>query len=141
MRSKLKALLVLVCSMSIPVLSAQTAIQLSLDDAIQRGLKNNLSVLERESSSRITRAERIRALSALLPTVSGAVSENVQQTNIAVFGFRFPGIPQIIGPFGYSDARASADIQLFDWPARKNAQAAAQNIRVSDLNVQDARDL
>jgi outer membrane protein TolC len=141
MRSKLKTLLVLVCSLSIPVLSAQTALQLSLDDAIQRGLKNNLGVLERETSSRITRAERIRALSALLPSVTGSVSENVQQTNIAVFGFRFPGIPQIIGPFGYSDARASAEIRLLDWAARKNAQAAAQNVRVSDLSVQDARDL
>lgn len=137
----MKTLLVLVCSLSIPVLSAQTALQLSLDDAIQRGLKNNLGVLERETSSRITRAERIRALSALLPSVTGSVSENVQQTNIAVFGFRFPGIPQIIGPFGYSDARASAEIRLLDWAARKNAQAAAQNVRVSDLSVQDARDL
>jgi outer membrane protein TolC len=132
-----------VLAFSLSILSAQTAppLRLSLDDAIQRGLKTNLGVLERETTSRLTRADRLRALSALLPTVTGSVSENVQQTNIAVFGFRFAGIPQIIGPFGYSDARASAAMNLIDWTARKNAQAAAQNVRASDLSVQDARDL
>jgi outer membrane protein TolC len=136
----LRTLFVLAFSLSI--LSAQTTpLRLSLDDAIQRGLKNNLGVLERETTSRLTRADRIRALSALLPTVTGSVSENVQQNNIATFGFRFPGIPKIIGPFGYSDARASAEMKLFDWAARRNAQAAAQNVRASDLSVQDARDL
>jgi outer membrane protein TolC len=137
----LRTLFVLVFSVSI--LSAQTAppLRLSLDDAIARGLKNNLGVLERETTSRITRAERMRALSALLPTVSGSVSENVQQNNLAVFGFHFPGVPQIIGPFGYSDARASAEVKLLDWAARRNSQAAAQNVRASDLSVQDARDL
>src|SRR5882672_994962 len=72
-------------------------LKLSLDDAIERGLKTNLGVLERETSDRLARVERIRALSALLPTVTGFVSENVQETNIAVFGFRFAGIPSIIG--------------------------------------------
>jgi len=125
------------------VLSAQTTapLRLSLDDAVQRGLKTNLGVLERETTSRLTRADRLRALSALLPSVTGSVSENVQQTNLAVFGFRFPGIPRIIGPFGYSDARASAEMKLFDWSARRNAQAALQNVRAADLSVQDARDL
>ena len=106
MRLNLRTLFALACSLSI--VSAQTTppLRLSLDDAIQRGLKNNLGVLERETTSRITRADRMRALSALLPSVTGSVSENVQQNNIAVFGFRFPGIPKIIGPFGYSDARA-----------------------------------
>ena len=139
----MRTLFVFVLAFSLSILSAQTAppLRLTLDDAIQRGLKNNLGVLERETTSRITRAERLRVLSALLPTVTGSVSENVQQNNIAVFGFRFPGIPQIIGPFGYSDARASAEIKLLDWAARRNAQAAAQNVRASDLSVQDARDL
>src|ERR1700690_1504164 len=90
-------------------------LSLSLSEAIQRGLKTNLGVLERETGDRLARVERIRALSALLPTVKGAISENVQETNIAVFGFRFAGIPQIIGPFGYSDIRANASLDLVDW--------------------------
>ncbi len=121
--------------------SAPAPLPLSLDDAIQRGLKNNLSVLERVSSDRQVRADRIRALSGLLPEASGYLAENVQKNNIAVFGFRFPGIPQIIGPFGYSDVRAQADVNLFDQKARKNWQAAAKNLQASELSLQDARDL
>ena len=116
-------------------------LKLSLDDAIERGLKTNLGILERETSDRLARVERIRALSALLPTVTGSVAENVQETNIAVFGFRFAGIPSIIGPFGYSDIRANASVNLFDWSARKNLKAAEQNLKAAALSTQDARDL
>ena len=123
--------------------SAQTGapLNLSLDDAIQRGLKNNLSVLERESSDRTVRAEHIRTLAALLPSVNAFAAENVQMNNIAVFGFRFPGIPQIIGPFGYSDIRANAEANVFDQKARKNWQASKKDIRAAELSVQDAKDL
>ena len=121
--------------------TAQQPLKLSLDDAIQRGLKANLGVLERESADRIVRADRIRTLSALLPTVNAYAAENVQKNNIAVFGFRFPGIPQIIGPFGYSDIRATAEANLFDQRARKNWQASAKEIEAATLNTQDAKDL
>ena len=116
-------------------------LNLSLSEAIQRGLKTNLSVLEREAGDRLARAERIRALSALLPTVTGSVSENVQELNLAVFGFHFPGVPDIIGPYGYADARAYASLKLFDWSARKNLKASEQNLRAAELSTQDARDL
>jgi outer membrane protein TolC len=115
--------------------------QLSLDDAIQLGFKNNLGILEHEAGNRLARAERIRVLSALLPTVTGTVAENVMENNLAVFGFRFPGIPTIIGPFGYSDIRANASVNLFDLSARKNLQAAGRNLRATELSTQDARDL
>ena len=116
-------------------------LSLSLDDAIQRGLKSNLSVLERQSSDQVVRADRIRALSGLLPSATGYVAENVQKNNIAVFGFRIPGFPQIIGPFGYSDIRAQAEMNLFDQHARKTWQASAKDLQASQLSLQDARDL
>jgi outer membrane protein TolC len=116
-------------------------LNLSLDEAIQRGLKNNLSVLERESSDRMVRADRLRALSALLPSVNGYVGENVQTLNLATFGFHLPGVPEIIGPFGYSSAHAQGSVNLFDQHARKNWQAAAKNLQASELSLQDARDL
>jgi outer membrane protein TolC len=117
------------------------SIALSLDEAIQRGLKNNLGVLERETSNRLVRADRIRALSALLPTLGIGVAENIQQTNLAVFGFRFPGIPGMIGPFNYYDLRASGGVSVYDRTARKNLLVAEQNIKAVDLSLQDARDL
>ncbi len=116
-------------------------IKLSLDEAIERGLRTNLTVLERETGDRLARVERIRALSALLPTVTGSVAQNVQEMNLAVFGFRVPGVPSVVGPFGYADIRANAGLNLFDWSARKNLKAAEQNLKATALSTQDARDL
>jgi outer membrane protein TolC len=115
--------------------------KLSLDEAIQLGLKNNLRALQADTNNRLARVERMRALSALLPTVNGSVGEYVQETNLAVFGFRFPGVPTIIGPFGYSDIRASAGMNLIDWSARKNLRAVEQNQKATELTAQDTRDL
>src|SRR5712692_803409 len=116
-------------------------LMLSLQDAIDRGLKNNLGVLERDNGSRTARAERVKALSALLPNVTGSVSESAQQIDLATFGFRFGGFPTIIGPFGYTDVRASATATLLDWSARKRLQSASKEVRASELSLQDARDL
>src|ERR1700677_84000 len=87
-------------------------LNLSLDDAIARGLKTNLGLLTRENSSTAARADKMRLLAALLPTVTGGVSTTEQQTDLASFGFtgikNFP-IPAVIGPFHYQDARASSN--------------------------------
>ena len=115
--------------------------KLSLDEAIQLGLKNNLSALQADTNNRLARIERIRALAALLPTVDASVGEHVQETNIAVFGFRFAGIPNIIGPFGYSDVRANAAMNLIDLSARKDLKSVEQQQKATDLSAQDARDL
>ena len=125
------------------ILSAQPTAprRLSLDEAIQLGLRNNLASLQAGTNNSLARVERIRALSALLPTVSGSAGEYVQEINLATFGFRFPGFPTIIGPFGYSDVRASASMNVLDWSARKNLQAKMQNIKAVELSGQDARDL
>src|ERR1700694_2530184 len=110
--------------------------KLSLDEARQLGLENNRRALQAETNNSLARIERIRALSALLPTVSGSVGENVQEINLATFGFRFPWVPNIIGPFGYSDIRASASMNLIDWSARKNLQAAGQNQKATEFSAQ-----
>jgi outer membrane protein TolC len=116
-------------------------LNLSLDDAIARGMKTNLGLLTRENSSTSARVDRMQLLAAMLPTVTGSVSMSEQQVNLATFGFHFPGVPSIIGPFHYQDAGANADIPVYDgrtlnaWRSRKESQRAA------DLSVKDARDL
>lgn len=55
---------------------------LTLEAAIQRGLQTNLGLLTRDTTSRTVLAERTRALSALLPQVTGTLGETVQQTNL-----------------------------------------------------------
>src|SRR5579872_6363287 len=129
------------CSSLVQAQTPSSLRKLSLDEAIQLGLKNNLRALQAETNNASARIERIRALSALLPTVDGTAAENVQEINLATFGFRFPGVPNIIGPFGYSDVRAAASMNLIDWSARKNLRAAEQNLKATALSAQDARDL
>lgn len=114
---------------------------LTLQEAIDRGLKNNLGLLVSDTATRVAHAEKIRALSALLPLVTGNISETVQQINLASFGFHFPGAPSVVGPFGVTDLRASASQTLFDMTLIKNRRAAAENENAAKLSAQDARDL
>lgn len=126
-----------------------STLALKLDDAIQRGLQANLGLLVRDTTSLVARAERERALSALLPQVTGALTETEQQLSLKTIGFNFkfppipgfPGIPTIVGPFHYTEAQANVSAKVFDWNARKNLHAARANEEAARLSVQDARDL
>jgi len=132
---------------SVPAGVASPApLSLTLQDAINRGLRNNLGLLLSGQASEIARAERMRSLSALLPQVTGAVSENVEQVDLPSRGINFhlPGgfsTPAVVGPFGYADARAYASFSVFDYSLRKNYQAAKEGERAAQLSLKDARDL
>jgi outer membrane protein TolC len=121
--------------------AVSTPISLSLQDAIDRGLKTNLGLLVRDTGNRIAQAERIRALSSLLPNVQGAISGTETQLDLASFGFHFAGVPSVVGPFGFNDARASLSQTGFDLTALKNKRAADQNLKAAQLSVQDGSDL
>jgi outer membrane protein TolC len=132
---------------SVPTGVASPApIALTLQDAIDRGLRNNLGLLLSGQASEIARAQRLRFLSALLPQVTGAVSENVEQIDLKTKGidFHLPGgfsTPTIISPFDYTDARAYASLSVFDYSLRKNYRAAKEGERAAQLSFKDARDL
>ena len=120
-------------------------IALTLQDAIQRGLKFNLGLLENQAASQTARADRIQALSALLPQVTGTVSATEEQLSLKTLGFNFsaPGfsIPTIIGPFHYTVAQANVSARVFDWNARKNLTSARANEQAARLTVDASRDL
>ena len=126
-------------------IASPTPIPLTLADAITRGLKANLGLLTSQEASAQVRAERLRALSGLLPKVTGQLSMTEQQINLQAVGFlfNFPGIaiPHIIGPYSYQSALASATVPLFDFNAISNFRASRENIKASVLSVQNARDL
>lgn len=129
--------------------ASATPVALKLDDAVQRGLQTNLGLLVRDATSQTVRAERIRALSALLPQVTGSVGQTEEQLNLRTIGFNFTfppipgfaGIPKIVGPFHYIEAQANVSAKVFDWNARKNLSSARANEEAARLSVQDARDL
>ena len=120
--------------------SAQT-IDLSLDDAIQRGLQANLGVILSGTQTAAARAERLSQLQSLLPSVDFTAKEAEMQTDLAAQGLRIPGIPTIIGPFGFTDLRASLNWSLVDVASLRNYLAARHNFAAAQLSAQDARDL
>src|ERR1700737_3638700 len=131
---------------SVPTGTASSApLALTLRNAIDRGLRANLGLLVSGSASETARGQRLRALSALLPQVNGGVSETVEQLNLKTVGFNFsaPGfsIPTIVGPFHYTDVRASTSFSVYDYSIRKNYRASKENERAAQLSFQDARDL
>jgi outer membrane protein TolC len=116
-------------------------VNLSLGDAIVRGLQTNLGLLTRENSSTTARAEKMRLLSALLPTVTGELSMTEQQINLATFGIRLPGVPAIVGPAHYQEAGAYSDFTVYDARARKALRSGNESLRAAELSAKDARDL
>jgi outer membrane protein TolC len=114
---------------------------LGLDDAIQRGLKNNLGLILQTSSEKNANGERLEQLQKLLPTVTGAASIEVQQVNLAAYGLKFPGISPIIGPFQVVDFRAYLTQNLVNLQSLENYMTSRHNFESAKLTAQDARDL
>lgn len=115
---------------------------LSLLDAISRGLRNNLSRLSTAQISEEARAERLRALSKLLPNVSARSTVNREKVNLAVFGFPLPpGTPPVVGPFDIVDNRAAFSGSIFDFNALNKYRASFEDARAAGFARLQAREL
>jgi len=116
-------------------------ISLTLDDAMQRGLRNNLGLVLQTSNEKSANGQRLQQLQALLPTVTGAASIEVEQLNLAAYGLKFPGLNPIVGPFQVIDFRAYLTQNLVNLQSLENYISAKHNFAVAKLTAQDARDL
>jgi outer membrane protein TolC len=119
---------------------------LSLQNAIDLGLKHNLGLLLSEADTRTARGQRWEELSALLPHVTAAPYVADSKINLAEVGLGKAAdnvfhISPSVGPFSYFDARASVAQTLFDWKSISAARAAAANVKSADYTQLDARDL
>jgi outer membrane protein TolC len=121
---------------------------ISLDDAVQRGLKTNLGAVGFEQSLRMAEGARTVERSYLLPQVNAALTGVDQQTNLAALGFSsihlsVPGVgfPTVIGPYHYFDLRAGVSQSILDKSRLQNYRAAQENTRSTQFSAQDARDL
>jgi outer membrane protein TolC len=131
-------------SFSGSVVSGQASAQpidLSLDEAIQRGLKNNLGAILSATQTEQARGQRLSQLQSLLPSVSFNAQEAVSQVDLAAQGLRIPGFPTIIGPFGYTDLRAYLNLTLLDLKSLHEYLATRHNFNSAQLSAQDARDM
>lgn len=116
--------------------------RLTLQDAIQKGLQANLSVLL--AGAKVDQAEgtRSRRLSAaLLPRVNAQTFANLQNRDLSAFGISAPGFPQVVGPFSNYDFRVYAQQNIVDFQSLHGLKASERALDADKLDDQDARDL
>jgi outer membrane protein TolC len=122
--------------------ASPTALSLSLEDAVARGLRQNLGGLLSTDAVSGARGERWLALSALLPNLTTATSLGVHQNDLkAAIGITVPGHPPIIGPFGVFDTRAYLDQSLFNWESIERARSSAAQLKSAQYSYKNAREL
>lgn len=130
---------------SVPTKLVPGRMPLSLQNAIDLGLKHNLGLLLSQSDTLTARGQRWQALSALLPQVSASPYVAHSKVNIDEAGLGNVSalfhISPAVGPFSYFDARAAVTQKLFDWKSINSARAASQSVKSVDYTVLDARDL
>ncbi len=122
--------------------------KLTLREAIQRGLRDNLGALSVSNQVAQARGIARAARSVLLPNVNSHLSETLQQLNLQASGFRIAGpafagfrIPTVVGPFNYFDLRAALSQTVADLTATNNYRAAQLQWQAARFADRDARDL
>ena len=128
---------------SVPGKAQQPApYRLTLQDAIQKALQSNLSVVS--AGARVEEAEgtRMRRLSAaLLPRVNAQTYANVQNRDLRAFGISLPGMPEVVGPFSNYDFRVYAQQNVVDLESYRGLKASERALDASKMDERDARDL
>jgi len=115
---------------------------LTLQDAIQKALQANLSVLA--AGTRVEEAEgtRMRRLSAaLLPRVSAQAYANYQNHDLQAQGLSFPGLPKVVGPLSNYDFRVYAQQNVIDLASYRGFKASERALDAGKMDYRDARDL
>jgi outer membrane protein TolC len=118
-------------------------IDLSLSDALERGLRFNLGLVLSTQATAQVRAARLSSLGNLLPNVNAHLAEQVQQANLAALGVPasfFRGMSPIVGPFSVFDTRGTVS-ETISLRAISRLRADTENVRASELNLRDTRDL
>jgi outer membrane protein TolC len=117
-------------------------IPLSLQDAVARGLKQNLGGSLATDSVTDARGQKWQALSQLLPNVITDTGFGVRQIDLkAQFGLNIPGVPKVIGPFGYFDSRAYLNQTVFDWGSIEGMRSSQAQLKSAEYSYKNAREL
>lgn len=116
-------------------------IHLTLEDAITRGLRQNLGLLLSQTQTATVRGQQLQQLQNLLPKVDANLSENLMQTDLAAEGLRVPGFPTIIGPFGYTDVRANLNWTALSLNSLHSYLASKHDFQAAQLTADDARQM
>ncbi len=129
---------------SVPSKLVPGVLPISLREAIDRGLKQNLAVLLSSEDIRTARGQRWEQLSALLPHVAVNPYIDISKISLSELGLTsFGGIklPNSVGPFSYFDARVNVTQSLFDWKSISGERASRESLKSTEYTYKDSRDL
>ena len=130
-------------------------LQLSLDDAIARGIKTNYALTDVRAQERAAQAQTLEALDPLLPIIRAQGSTGVYQFNLATEGFTPALLPELASVLGgttltkaqlivrvdVTQAEVTYDQTLFsleNWTRYKSAKVQA---KAAFYNTQSSRGL
>jgi outer membrane protein TolC len=122
----------------------QPPIVLTLHDAIQRGLENNLRIVRLTHAAGQASGQQGIARSALLPNITGDFSVAAEQLNLAALGLRLeiPGVfVSDVSRFNVVDLRARLSQTVVDLSQLNRYRGARETVRASEFAVEDSRDL
>ena len=132
---------------SVPGKNTGSRINLTLKLALDRGLQYNLGLVESTQSSADVHAERLRALSALLPQLSADARQGYENLSYKEIGLKLPPIPGLpplpatSGGFGYQDARITLEQSVYNASLRNHYRASKSAEEASSLSIHDSRDI
>ena len=134
---------------SVPAGTATSGVlPLSLKDAIDRGLKQNLGLLLAGERIPSARGQWWKGLSELLPNLTTSTKESAQQINLETVGINLSALRKIavnlssiVGPFGVFDTRAYLTQSVFNWKSIQQTRSDSQQIRADQYSYKDAREL
>lgn len=113
---------------------AKQQITLTLQQAVDLALTNNLQTqLAREGITQ-ARGEKGLGLSALLPNLSGAAYQANLTSNLAAMGLTsatFPGLDPFVGPFSRFDARVQLVQSVFNLASIRRYQASVHGLALA----------
>jgi outer membrane protein TolC len=124
------------------------AMPLSLDEAIDRGLKRNLQMELVIQNERLVRGELLTVENSLLPSLTAKGNLEAQQINLAALGFNggsleafgiAPGSIPTIVKVNTAEAQIGLDQQLFNLPAYYLYRAAQKASTVANLSTLNLR--
>jgi outer membrane protein TolC len=131
--------------------TAGEIIDLSLQEAIQRGLRFNLGVINASVANREAESQRIATLGDLLPHVSVSANEVGAKADLRTEGLSAdifktsPALgavfPETVGPYHYYSLQANLSANILSVTALNNYRSARLSANMASLNALDAREL
>jgi outer membrane protein TolC len=141
----LKTLILLILPLSFCPWSARgqdsNPLKLTLKEAVQLALKQNPQVQIANLNLAQSVQDRNMARAGLLPQADLETLDRAMRYNIyALFGSKFPGIPEHGGPFQFFQAGPNFSMPIFDLTLWRRWQSAHQGIRASEAQESTVRE-